>query len=99
MALARRCENGCETWPDHKRYRKCPVCGEATERLNKMKPMTQEEANAREFEVFYERWDADRPASRLEADAPDAAAGFRGVGGIVAASADPPRAHRLSPPS
>ena len=72
MAVGRRCDVGCESWPDSDNYKTCPVCGEETTRFSNLKPLTQPEANAREFELFYERWDADRSPDRLAPDAPDA---------------------------
>jgi hypothetical protein len=79
MALGRRCDSGCESWPDTEKYAKCPVCGEKTKRFSNLEPLTQKEANAREFELFYERWDAEHDPSRLEADAPDARGPFARV--------------------
>lgn len=65
MALGRRCELGCETWPDDNRYNKCPTCGEDTTRYKGVTPLEQDEANHAEFLAFYEEWDK-RPAVRLQ---------------------------------
>lgn len=91
MALGRRCDAGCESWPDTEKYKTCPVCGEQTTRFRNLEPLTQKEANAREFELFYERWDADHDPGRLDSDAPNAAGPFAHLehprpAGLVAAS-------------
>jgi transposase InsO family protein len=56
MALGRRCDNGCESWPDDERYERCPICRSKTTRYNNLRPLPQDEADAREFEAFYERY-------------------------------------------
>ena len=79
MAWGRRCDVGCESWPDSDRYKTCPICNEEATRFSNLQPLTQEEANAREFELFYERWDGEHDPSRLAADAPDARGSFAPV--------------------
>lgn len=98
MARGRRCDSGCETWPTDDRYKFCFLCGEKTTLYKKVKPITVEEANEIEFEQFYKRWDEQMPASRLDPDGANAAGRFRSVKGLIAASAQPPTTHRLSPP-
>lgn len=79
MAWGRRCEMGCESWPDDKRYKKCPICGEKALRYNNISPLTEEEAAHAVFEHFYAQWDADHDPARLDADAPNAAGAFARV--------------------
>lgn len=73
MAWARRCDVGCETWPDDSDFKRCPVCGEKTDRFSNGRPLDMDEAQAikraREFEHFYARWckDQDQP---VEGDLP-----------------------------
>lgn len=62
MAWARRCAIGCETWPDEILYKKCPVCGEETDRFSNAADyeiVSREEALSRkahaEFEEYYAR--------------------------------------------
>lgn len=76
MALGRRCDLGCETWPDDDRYDTCPECREETTRYSNVKAITAEEASAREFELFYEAWDAAHDPARLAGDAVNAAGRF-----------------------
>ena len=66
MALGRRCDLGCETWPDDSKYKVCPECGEQTKRFRGVTPLTEEEALPLRFEAFYKEWDERMPASRLE---------------------------------
>jgi hypothetical protein len=63
VALGRRCDPGCESWPDDDRYKTCPLCGEETTRYRNLRPITQDEANELEFEAFYEKHciDNDQP--------------------------------------
>lgn len=57
MAWGRRCEVGCESWPDDDIYDTCPVCGEPTERFSNLRPISEEEARSMrltlEFEQYY----------------------------------------------
>jgi hypothetical protein len=68
MALGRRCDLGCETWPDDTKYKVCPECGQETTRYkgNNIHPLTEEEATPLRFEAFYKEWDEKMPESRLE---------------------------------
>lgn len=72
MAWGRRCDLGCESWPDDDKYKKCPVCGDKTTRYTNLDPISEEDAAHVLFEHFYEKWDAEHDAARLEGDAPDA---------------------------
>lgn len=57
MAWGRRCDVGCESWPDDDAYETCPVCGEPTERFSNLRPISDEEARSMrltlEFEQYY----------------------------------------------
>lgn len=58
MAWARRCDLGCETWPDEPVYKKCAVCGESTKRFSNAREseiLTASEAARLMFEDYYER--------------------------------------------
>lgn len=59
MATGRRCDLGCESWPDEPIYKKCPTCGEPTKRFSNLTVLSPEEARSKllhtEFETFYER--------------------------------------------
>ena len=59
MANGRRCDIGCETWPDEPIYSKCAVCGEPTKRYSDMEPLSAREARSiklrHEFESYYEK--------------------------------------------
>lgn len=94
MALGRRCDTGCESWPDSDRYKTCPVCGEEATRFKNLQPLTQQEANQREFELYYERWNEQHDPARLAGDAPDARGRFAPLGTVgppfVPALLDPP---------
>ncbi len=54
----RRCDLGCESWPDELIYQKCPVCGEPTARYTNLNPVDPDEARSvirhKAFERFYE---------------------------------------------
>jgi len=63
--IGRRCNVGCETWPDDDKYEYCPVCREPTKRFSNMTPLDESEARAAAFEAFYAEWDK-RPAVRLK---------------------------------
>ena len=56
-ALARRCELGCESWPNLSAFETCPACGEATTLYREMEPLGIIEAqrlkNDLEFETYY----------------------------------------------
>jgi hypothetical protein len=53
MAWGRRCEIGCESWPDDDRYKICPLCKDPAPRYKNLTPMDASAARHREFEVFY----------------------------------------------
>jgi hypothetical protein len=59
MAWGRRCEIGCESWPDEAEYSKCPQCGEETKRWKNLHPLNADEARSirlhAEFERYYAR--------------------------------------------
>jgi hypothetical protein len=59
MAWGRRCDAGCETWPDEAIYVRCPVCGEETERWSNLEPLDADEARTillyAQFEIYYAR--------------------------------------------
>lgn len=63
--IGRRCEVGCETWPDDDQYERCPGCGKPTRRYRNMTPLDDSEARRAAFEYFYVEWDK-RPAVRLQ---------------------------------
>lgn len=44
MANGRRCETGCETWPDQNIFSTCPICNGATTRYRDMDPLDVDEA-------------------------------------------------------
>lgn len=58
--LGRRCDLGCESWPDEMIYSKCPVCGEPTTRFRNLTPLSDDEAQSKllhaQFEEFYTRY-------------------------------------------
>ena len=60
MAWGRRCDPGCESWPDSDDYKRCPTCGEKTTRYSNLRPLDEGEAHSLkaqgEFKVFYEVW-------------------------------------------
>lgn len=66
MALGRRCDLGCETWPDDDKFKVCPECGEKTKRYKGVNPITDEEAVPYLFEAFYQEWDEKMPETRLQ---------------------------------
>lgn len=57
MAWGRRCEVGCESWPDEDVYELCPVCGEPTTQYSNLRPLPEDEARTLrlqlEFEAYY----------------------------------------------
>ncbi len=58
MSWGRRCDMGCESWPDSDEYEFCHRCDEPTRRLRNLRPLDDPEANSLklslEFETFYE---------------------------------------------
>ena len=40
----RRCEIGCESWPDKEEFKKCLRCGEPTTRYSNLNPLPLDEA-------------------------------------------------------
>lgn len=57
---ARRCDIGCESWPDAAIFNFCSYCGEPTTRVNNINPtISLEEAKSIKlhelFEKFYEK--------------------------------------------
>lgn len=58
MAWGRRCDLGCESWPDELIYQKCPECGGPTTRFRNLHPMDNDEARSvlrhKTFERYYE---------------------------------------------
>lgn len=56
----RRCDLGCESWPDEMLYLKCPICGEETTRFSNLRPLPEDEAKSillhKQFETYYERY-------------------------------------------
>lgn len=59
MAWGRRCEIGCESWPDEAIYDPCPTCGQKTTRYRNLTPLPADEARSillhEQFERYYER--------------------------------------------
>jgi len=59
MAWARRCDLGCEAWPDLHLYTRCLICGNDTIRQSDLEPLDEAEARAillhLQFEIYYER--------------------------------------------
>jgi hypothetical protein len=58
---ARRCDIGCESWPDKAIFSTCLDCGEPTERVGNIEPtISDEDAEVRllyvQFDRYYERW-------------------------------------------
>ena len=55
----RRCDNGCESWPDDDQYNICPVCQEETSKYSNLIPLDPEEAVEiavrASFERYYEK--------------------------------------------
>ena len=57
---ARRCDIGCESWPDDPIFTTCTYCGEQTRRVRNATPTVEfEEARSIKlhelFDLFYER--------------------------------------------
>jgi hypothetical protein len=59
MALGRRCDTGCESWPPDSEFVRCPQCGEPTTVYNNLQPLDLDEAISikrhLDFEAKYER--------------------------------------------
>lgn len=57
MAQGRRCDTGCESWPDDDSYKRCPMCGDRTSRYSNLRPLDADEARSLkltlEFESMY----------------------------------------------
>ena len=53
----RRCELGCESWPDTLEFRKCLRCGGETTRFSNLSPLSMEEAQSAlrhaKFDAYY----------------------------------------------
>jgi hypothetical protein len=58
VAQGRRCDIGCESWPDDERFKFCPICDEPTTVYNNVDPLDEDEAQSilrhSEFERYYE---------------------------------------------
>lgn len=59
MAWARRCDIGCETWPDDDDYDICPICGEETSRFSNGRPLDPDEARSIRLQVEFEGYYVD----------------------------------------
>lgn len=59
MAWGRRCDNGCESWPDNEEFKVCPKCDEETKRFSNLQPLDLDEARSIkahiDFDAYYER--------------------------------------------
>lgn len=56
MAWGRRCDMGCESWPnDSVKYGVCPQCGMETSCFSNLHPLTKDEAEQRVKEIEFER--------------------------------------------
>lgn len=57
MAVGRRCDCGCQTWPDDKAYETCPICEQKTSKFSNLQPLGRAEALSivrhMEFERYY----------------------------------------------
>ncbi len=60
MAWGRRCDIGCESWPDSNKYARCPLCHEETTRYTNLKPISETVARELAFEAYYEEHCAER---------------------------------------
>lgn len=68
---SRRCEMGCESWPDSDLYNFCLSCGEATTRIKQSPTLTDEEARSRTLHALFEEHYAWRCAQiGVEPDGP-----------------------------
>lgn len=50
----RRCDIGCESWPDSDEYDVCPCCGEETTRYSNVLPIDEDDAQALKATLFFE---------------------------------------------
>lgn len=69
---ARRCDIGCESWPDDPIFTTCTYCGEPTTRVRNINPkISFEEARSIKLHELFERF-YERRCKRLgiEADGP-----------------------------
>lgn len=55
-AWGRRCDFGCESWPDHDDYATCPACGEETTRYSNLKPLDADVARSLKLELDFESY-------------------------------------------
>ena len=55
----RRCDLGCESWPDNEAFKKCLRCGGETTRFSNLQPLTLEEATKllreAQFNAYYSK--------------------------------------------
>lgn len=58
--LGRRCDMGCETWPDDDDYARCPQCGEPTTRYRDVHPLDADDARSKRLHIEFERFYAER---------------------------------------
>ena len=56
MAWGRRCELGCESWPDESDFDFCPSCGEPTVRYSNLTPLDADEAHSLRRHAAFERY-------------------------------------------
>ena len=56
MAWGRRCDVGCESWPDDDAYDECPVCGEPTVRFSNLRPLDETEARTLRLQLEFEHY-------------------------------------------
>lgn len=52
----RRCDLGCESWPDDDDYDTCPVCGEPTERFSNLRPLSDDDAKSMRLILNFEQY-------------------------------------------
>lgn len=50
----RRCDIGCESWPDTAEYKVCPVCGEQTTCYSNLHPLDVDEARSKRLHIEFE---------------------------------------------
>lgn len=63
MAWGRRCDNGCESWPDHPLYETCPRCDEHTKRFSNLTPLDHDEAQSIYLHIAFEAYYEERCAT------------------------------------